>query len=303
MRFIRDLCSSRQHAGQPLLSFEFFTPKTDEGERSLFEKALPVLARVRPDFCSVTYGAGGGTRHRTLRMVDRIQRQFDLPAMAHLTCVNSTRDDLADMLGQAQALGIRNILALRGDPPAGQNAFTPPPGGFHHAFELVRFAREHGDFCVGVAAFPEGHLECREGREVDWDRLKRKIDCGADFVITQLFFDNAHYYRFRDHLTRRLGVTVPLIPGIIPIMSAGQIKRFTALCGASLPADLMARLEALGDDDLAVTEYGIDFAAQQCADLLKQGVPGLHFYTLNKSYATLRILCDLDWDLLPAKPQ
>jgi len=293
MRLVRDIYAHARAANRPVLSFELFTPKTEDGERALFEKTLPALARLQPGFCSVTYGAAGSTRHRTLLMVDRIQRDLGLPGMAHLTCVESTRQQIEALLGEAKALSIKNILALRGDPPAGEPVFARPPGGFQYASELVTLTREIGGFSIGVAGFPEGHLECKEGKLVDWDRLKAKIDCGADFVITQMFFDNAFFHEFRERLTRRLGVTVPIVPGIIPILNAGQIAKFTALCGAVIPEVLRARLAALAEDDAAVAEFGIEYASQQCADLLRHGVPGIHFYTLNKAQPSLRILRNL----------
>lgn len=293
MQSIRDLYVRAQTARVPVFSMEFFTPKTAEGDRSLFEKALPALTRFRPGYCSVTYGAGGSTRDKTLEMVERIQRDFHTPSMAHLTCVGSTREQIGSLLGDARARGIRNILALRGDPPAGTTAFVRPAGGFQFAHELVTLARQFGGFSIGVAGFPEGHIECREGKHVDWQRLKAKIDCGADYVLTQLFFDNAFFYEFRDYLTTRLGVTVPIVPGVIPILSGHQIKKFTMLCGSTLPGHLLARLDELGDNDAAVAEFGIEFATRQCADLLRQGVPGIHFYTLNRAQATTRILANL----------
>lgn len=212
--------------------------------------------------------------------------------MAHLTCVCSTVEQLRAVLLEARALGIRNILALRGDPPGGNGEFQKTEGGFEFSYQLVGFIREMGGFCIGTAGFPEGHIACKEGREVDWDRLKAKIDCGADFVLTQLFFNNADFFRFRDHLTKR-GVTVPVCPGIIPILSAHQITRFTALCGAALPAELVGRLEKYGDNDEACAEYGIQYATRQCEELLRQGVPGLHFYTLNKARSTSHVLRNL----------
>jgi methylenetetrahydrofolate reductase (NADPH) len=293
MRFIRDLYAQRKPADRPVISFEFFTPKTPEGDRALFEKTLPALARCRPGYCSVTYGAGGSTRDKTLMMVERIQRDFGIPAMAHLTCVGSTREEIVGMLREASSRGIQNILALRGDPPAGSGGFTKPEGGFQYAYELVQLTRQLDGFSIGVAGFPEGHLECKEGRHVDWQRLKAKIECGADFVVTQLFFDNSYFYEFRDYLTRNLGLRVPIIPGVIPILSATQIKKFTALCGSALPAALLARLDALGHDAAAATAFGIEFATQQCADLLRHGVPGIHFYTLNKAHSSLAIVQNL----------
>jgi len=292
MRFIRDLYAEKAKAGQPVISFEFFPPKTEEGERNFLEKTVPALARLQPDYCSVTYGAGGSTRDKTLMIVDRIQRGHGLAALAHLTCVGSTREQIRSFAEQARALGIRNILALRGDPPAGETEFRKPEGGFEFAAELVAFLRELGGFNVGVAGFPEGHIACQEGREVDWQRLKAKIDAGADFVLTQLFFDNGHFYAFRDYLAR-LGVGVPIVAGIIPIMSASQIKKFTALCGAELPAPLRADLDRLGDNDEAAAAFGIEYASRQCEELLGAGVPGIHFYTLNRARSTTQILQNL----------
>ena len=292
MKLIRDIHAAKKAAGQPVISFEFFPPKTDEGDRNLLEKTIPALLRLKPDYCSVTYGAGGSTRDKTLMIVDRIQREHGLTAMSHLTCVNATKEELRAVIEQARTLGIRNILALRGDPPGGNGEFQKTPGGFEFSRELVAFLKELGGFSIGTAGFPEGHIACTEGREVDWDRLKAKIDAGADFVLTQLFFDNADFYRFRDHLTKR-GVTVPICPGIIPIMSASQIKRFTALCGSKLPTSLLAKLDTLGDSDEAATAYGIEYATAQCADLLKNGTPGIHFYTLNKPGSTTAIVKNL----------
>ena len=246
IELIGDIFQAKRAAGKPVVSFEFFPTKTDEGERTLMEKTIPALAQLKPDFCSVTYGAGGSTREKTLDTVARIQREHDLTTMAHLTCVNATEPQTREVLEQARALGIRNILALRGDPPGGTGDFQKSDGGFEFSYQLVKLIREIGGFSIGVAGFPEGHVACKEGKLVDWERLKHKIDCGADFVVTQLFFDNADYFAFRDHLTKA-GVTVPLIPGIIPIGSAAQIKRFTALCGAKLPDALLADLERLGD--------------------------------------------------------
>jgi methylenetetrahydrofolate reductase (NADPH) len=293
VQFIRDIHAAREGSKRPVISFEFFPPKTEEGDRALLEKTLPALLLLKPDFCSVTYGAGGSTRDKTLGIVDRIQREHRFPAMAHLTCVNATKEQIGGVVAQARALGIKNILALRGDPVGGNGEFQKTEGGFEFSHELVRFLRELGGFCIGTAGFPEGHMACKEGKHVDWQRLKFKIDQGADFVLTQLFFDNADFLEFRDYLTRKLGVTVPICPGVLPILSTAQIKRFTALCGARLPAALLARLEQLGDSEEAVTEFGIEFASQQCEALLREGVPGLHVYTLNKTRATTAILRNL----------
>jgi methylenetetrahydrofolate reductase (NADPH) len=292
MKFIRDIYVAKRAAGQPVISFELFPPKTAEGERSLLDRALPALMHLKPDYCSVTYGAGGSTRDKTMRIVDCLQRQHGLTALAHLTCVCATREQIRELVEQARALGVKNILALRGDPPGGDGEFRKTDGGFEFAHELVTFLRELGGFSLGVAGFPEGHIACHEGKYVDWDRLKAKIDCGADFVLTQLFFDNRDFCEFRDYLTRR-GVTAPLCPGIIPILNAGQIQRFTALAGANMPARLLSRLEELGDNDDAVAEFGVEYATQQCEELLRQGAPGIHFYTLNKARSVAAILKNL----------
>jgi methylenetetrahydrofolate reductase (NADPH) len=279
-------------ARQPVISFEFFPPKTDEGERNLLERQIPALLVNRPDFCSVTYGAGGGTREKTLRIVDRLQREHHLTALAHLTCVNHTQAEILTLLEKFRALGCRNLLALRGDPPGG-GEFQPTPNGFEYSAQLVKFIREHGDFSVGTAGFPEGHVACKAGKHADWGHLAEKVAAGADFVLTQLFFDNADYFEFRDYLTARLGVRVPLIPGIIPILSATQITKFTQLSGAKIPADLRRSLDELGTDDEAALEFGIEYATRQCRELLAAGVPGLHFYTLNKAHSTVQVLKNL----------
>jgi len=218
MQFIRDIFSAARIPKRPVISFEFFPTKTEEGEQVLLEKTIPALMQLKPDFCSVTYGAGGSTRDKTLMIVDRIQRQHGLTAMAHLTCVNATTEQIRGYLGEARRLGINNILALRGDPQNGDGRFTPTDGGFEYSHQLVRFIREMGEFSVGVAGFPEGHIACTEGRHVDWQRLTHKIANGADFVITQLFFNNDDYFEFRDFLGG-LGVTVPVVP--MPATSPG----------------------------------------------------------------------------------
>ena len=243
MKFIRDIYAAKMAAKKPVISFEFFPPKTDEGVRNLFEKTIPALAEAGPDFCSVTYGAGGSTRDKTLMIVDRIQRRHGLTALAHLTCVSHTRDEVRAVLEKIRALGCKNILALRGDPPGG-GEFQPTPGGFEFASQLVQFIREQGDFSTGVAGFPEGHVANKIGKHDDWKHLKEKVDAGADFVLTQLFFDNADFFEFRDFVAGRLGVRVPLVPGIVPILSAAQITKFTQLCGAKIPAAAAKKIEA-----------------------------------------------------------
>ena len=292
MQFIRDIYASARPTGRPVLSLEFFPTKTDEGERTLLEKTLPALLAIEPAYCSVTYGAGGGTRDKTLGIVDGIQRKHGLPAMMHLTCVNSTRGELGSVLEEARSRGVMNILALRGDPPNGGD-FVKTDGGFEYSRELVAFIRERQGFSIGTAGFPEGHIAQRAGKLVDWKFLAEKVEAGADFVITQLFFDNADFYEFHEHVVGKLGVNVPIVPGIMPILTAHQTKRFVSMCGAKLPAPFLRRLDELGEDDEAVAAYGIEYATEQCASLLEYGVPGLHFYTLNKSPSTLQIVRNL----------
>lgn len=292
MQLIRDIYAARPANGRPVISFEFFPPKTAEGDRALLEKHIPALLQTRPDYCSVTYGAGGSTREKTLMIVDRIQRDHGLTALAHLTCVSHTREEVRRLLDQISALGCKNILALRGDPPGG-GEFQPTPGGFEFSKQLVQAIREAGDFSIGVAGFPEGHIACPAGKHADWQHLKEKIEAGADYVLTQLFFDNADYLAFRDHLTGALGVKVPLVPGVIAILNATQIKKFTQVCGARIPAALGMKLDELSHDDAAAAEFGIEYATRQCEALLQAGVPGLHFYTLNKAHSTVRVLQNL----------
>jgi methylenetetrahydrofolate reductase (NADPH) len=292
MEFIRDIYAAKRTANRPAVSFEFFPPKTDEGDRNLLEKTIPALLQTRPDYCSVTYGAGGSTRDKTLMIVDRIQREHGLTALAHLTCVNHTRAEVGALLEKIRALGCKNILALRGDPPGG-GEFQPAPGGFEFSSQLVKFIRESGNFSTGVAGFPEGHLACKEGKFADWEHLKTKVDAGADFVLTQLFFDNADFFEFRDHVSGKLGVKVPIVPGVISILNATQTIRFTQMCGAKIPPPLRAKLDALGNDEEAAIQFGIEYATRQCEELLRAGVPGLHFYTLNKSRSTVAVLKNL----------
>ena len=297
IQYIRDIFETAQVVRRPVVSFEFFPTKSEDGERVLFENTIPALRELNPGFCSVTYGAGGSTRGQTLAIVDRIQREQQITAMAHLTCVNATIDETCAVLEQTRQLGIKNILALRGDPPNGSSQFTKTEGGFEYSYQLVRRIRECGAFSIGVAGFPEGHVACNEGRHVDWRRLKQKIDNGADFVITQLFFQNRHYFECRDFLASQ-GVTVPIVPGILPILSTSQIKRFVGLCGAELPRPLVAELERRGDDDEAVSQFGVEYATRQCEELLQEGAPGLHFYTLNKARSTTEVVKNLALDRL-----
>ena len=293
MKLIRDIHASRLPGSQPVISFEFTPPRTDEGDRTLFEKTLPALSLLKPDYCSVTYGAGGSTRDKTLQIVERIQRDQHLTAMSHLTCVGATKTEIGSVLDEAYSRGIRNILALRGDPPGGMGEFTKTAGGLEFSSELVAYIKARNQFSIGAAGFPEGHMHCREGKYVDWQRLKTKIDCGVDFVITQLFFDNRDFFEFYEHMTVKLGVSVPICPGILPIPSAGWIKRFIPMCGAKVPVEVAKKLDQFGDNEEAVVDWGIEYATKQCEELLKYGVPGLHFYTVNKVKPTRAIMQNL----------
>lgn len=292
MKLIRDIHAARKPGSKPVISFEFFPPKTDEGEKTLFEKTVPALMKLNPHYCSVTYGAGGSTRDKTLGIAQRLQNDFNLLTLMHLTCVNATKEEIRAVVADAKARGIDNILALRGDPPGGTGEFKATEGGFEFSYQLVKFLKELGGFSIGTAGFPEGHIACKEGREVDWQRLKAKIDCGADFVVTQLFFDNADFFYFRDYLTK-LGVKVPIIAGVLPIMGAAQIQRFCQLCGAKIPASLLERLNGFAGDDEACAKFGVEFATRQCEELIREGVPGIHFYTLNKVPSTAAIMGNL----------
>ncbi len=271
----------------PSFSFEFFPPKDNEGFDKLFT-TITQLKPCQPTYVSVTFGAGGSTRTKTIDLVGRIKNEIGLESMAHLTCVGSDKEYIAAILDTLQAQGIQNILALRGDPPQGQEEFEKPENGFSYANELVAFIRANYDFCIGVAGYPEGHIECPD-KKADLDHLKRKVDAGADFIVTQLFFDNRYYFDFIDR-AQNLGIQVPIIPGIMPILNVKQVQRFTKMCGSTIPAWLMERLEAVQDDPETVRQLGIDHATEQCEHLLQEGAPGIHFYTLNRSKATLKIL-------------
>jgi methylenetetrahydrofolate reductase (NADPH) len=282
---IRDLIASNG----PVFSFEFFPPKTEQGERNLFH-TIDRLHELEPAFVSVTYGAGGSTREKTVELVRHIKHEIGIEAMAHLTCVGSGRDDIAVELQRLHDHGIENVLALRGDPPRDQATFVCPPNGFAFASELVAFIRACGlPFSVGGACYPEGHIECPD-LDQDLRHLKQKVDAGLDFAITQLFFDNRDYFAFVER-AHAAGVRIPIIPGIMPITNLTQIERFTALCGARIPDALRDRLAVVRDDEHAVRAIGIDHATAQCRDLLARGAPGIHFYTLNQSPAT-RAICE-----------
>ena len=278
-------------AHKPSISFEFFPPKSDEAAAQL-ERTIAELSPLAPAFVSVTYGAGGSTREKTLEIVSRIRRQTGIEAMAHLTCVGATREEIGAVIDRLSAAGVGNILALRGDPPKGEAGFTAVDGGFAYANELVAFIRQrHGAaLSVGGAAYPEKHVECASP-EVDLDNLRRKVDAGVDFLITQLFFDNRRYWEFCER-AYTAGIRVPILPGIMPITNAAQVDRWVA-CGASLPPQLAAELERRRTDPQAVTQLGEAHATAQCIDLLRGGSPGIHFYTLNRSTATKDVFSEL----------
>jgi methylenetetrahydrofolate reductase (NADPH) len=275
------------HTSKGRISCEFFPPKTDQGEANLWQ-CLQELQAIDPAYVSVTYGAGGTTQERTRRIVERIKAKTTLEPVAHLTCVGSTQDDLTTLLDQYHEAGIENILALRGDPPAGMDVFEAVAGGFSHATDLTRFVHQRGDFAIAVATYPEGHPESVGGVADDIRYLKMKQDCGASCAITQYFFENDAFYHFRDAAVAA-GVTIPLIPGIMPIANYSQIVRFSAMCGARIPGWLHERMAPAGDDLAQVKAIGLDIAVEQCRDLLAQEAPGLHFYTLNKAEMTLAI--------------
>jgi methylenetetrahydrofolate reductase (NADPH) len=276
--------------GEPVFSFEFFPPKTDEGERNLFD-ALEALRPLEPSFVSVTWGAGGSTREKTIGIVSRIRATHGLEAMAHFTCVGATTDDLHAALRQMRDAGIENVLTLRGDPPRGQETFVATEGGLSYATELTRLAAASYDFCLVGACYPEVHPEASDLAS-DLARLREKVDAGARVLITQLFFDNDAYFRFVEE-ARGAGIDVPIVPGIMPITNAEQIKRFTSMCGATIPPALLAALDQRRDDPDAVADLGVAYATLQCAELLARGAPGIHFYTLNRSPATRAILSAL----------
>lgn len=283
------ICDLFAH-GRPVLSFEFFPPKTDEGMGAL-EQTIGELVPLSPSFVSVTYGAGGSTRDRTLGLVGKIKNEMGLEAMAHLTCVGSTRDEIASVLDRLGELGIDNVLALRGDPPAGATTFEKTAGGFGYASELTAFVKNGWPFCIGGASYPEAHTES-EDKAIDLEHTRRKVLAGSDFLVTQLFFDNIDYFD-HVHRARALGIDVPIVPGIMPITNVGQVKRFTSMCGARIPRGLLKRLDGVAHDPEAVARVGVEHATAQCRGLLEGGAPGVHFYTLNKSPATREIFANL----------
>ena len=272
------------------LSVEFFPPKTEKGEENLFSE-IAIIKRLNPGFCSVTYGAGGSTRDKTVGLVESIHSECGLEVMCHLTVVGQSKVEARAILARLKEKGIENVLALGGDPPQGMTDWRPHPDGFHHAIELVREAMGFGCFSVAVAGFPECHPRATS-RAADLRFLKEKVDAGAVAVITQLFFENDDYFRFVEDL-RKLGVAVPIVPGVLPILSAPQVRRFAALCSSKIPPKLDRELAKVENDDGAAVEMGIEYASRQCEQLITFGVPGVHFYSLNKAYSVQAICKNL----------
>ena len=273
--------------GAPAFSFEFFPPKNEEGINTLFE-TVARLKQYEPAYVSVTYGAGGSTRRLTVELVRRIKAETGIDTMAHLTCVGADQAELRSVLDQLQEARIDNLLPLRGDPPKGETTFAQHEGGFGYASELIEFIRKDYDFCLGGACYPEKHPEA-ESMGADLANLKHKVDAGLDFLVTQLFFNNDDYFEFV-RCARELGIEQKIVAGIMPVTNYNQIKRFTAMCGAELPERLRVRLEEADGDSERIRAIGVANAIEQCRDLLNRGAPGIHFYTLNRSPATVQIL-------------
>ena len=275
---------------RPVFSFEFFPPKTDDGQRTL-ESTLEILKDDAPDYVSMTYGAGGSTRNATVDLTRWIKHDLGIEAMAHLSCVGEPETRLVEILDQIEEAGVENVLALRGDPPRGESEWQPHPGGLSYSVDLIRLIRERSELCVGAACFPEIHPDAPD-RVSDLGYALAKQEAGAGFLITQLFFDNELYFGFVEE-ARAAGISVPIVPGIMPITNLGQIKRFTEMCGATIPQELERELNGRADVPEAVAELGVAYATLQCSDLLARGAPGVHFYTLNRSTATRAILAAL----------
>ena len=272
------------------LSFEFFPPKTVEGIPAVF-RAIDRLKVYCPDFISITYGAGGSTRAFTEEITTEVKQRGELEVMAHLTCVAQTKEEVRGVLVRLDQVGVENVIALRGDPPRGQTTFVPAEGGFHHATDLIDHIRRNFQFGLAGACYPEGHQESPD-LQTDIKYAKLKVELGADFLITQLFYDNKDFFYFMDQ-AQQAGINVPIIPGVLPILSTGQIRRFTALCGATIPPDLDKQLDKYADDDDAARELGVEHATEQVRELWDNGVPGIHFYVLNRSYSVSKILSNL----------
>ncbi|MEO6835476.1 MAG: methylenetetrahydrofolate reductase [NAD(P)H] [Candidatus Tumulicola sp.] len=275
---------------RPFFSFEFFPPKDDEGSRRLF-RTIEALQPLRPAFVSITYGAGGSTRARTVALAKAIQQGTGITVVAHVTCTGAARGELRELFDDLARGGIRNVLALRGDPPKSAAKFEPPPGGFAHATELIAMLRRNYDFCVGAACYPEKHPEAASAED-DLAHLREKVEAGADFLVSQLFFDNGSFFEF-ERRARAAGITAPILPGLMPITNFDQIQRFVAMCGARIPPKLRVEMELRKGDAEAVEALGVAYASMQAVALMQSGVPGIHFYTLNRSPATRAIVSSL----------
>ena len=267
---------------EPTISFEFFPPKDAEAEATLFRDTVPGLKALGCSFISVTYGAGGGTRGTTFRVVKTLRDEYGIESMPHLTCVGHDRAALAGLMDEIHGLGFENVLALRGDPPKGQAEFRAVEGGFAYAVDLIKFIKNRQpNFCVGAACYPEGHVECRT-KHCDWDVAVAKVEAGAEFLISQLFYDPSEFLDMVGYLHGKRNLNVPIVPGVMPFLSAGQIKRIAGLCGAKLPYPVRQKLEQYAADDEAVRQYGVELSTRMCETLLKAGAPGVHFYCLNR---------------------
>ena len=273
------------------VSCEFFPPREEDGIPAVF-RAIDRVGAFNPDFISVTYGAGGSTRAFTERITMQVKQETDLEVMAHLTCVAQTREEVHDVLERLDEAGVENVIALRGDPPRGQENFVVAEGGFGHATELIDHIRANFDFGLAAACYPEGHTESPD-LDSDIRYAKEKVEKGADFLITQLFYDNRYFFEFMER-AHSAGIDVPIIPGVLPILNTAQIRRFTSLCGATIPPDLDSKLDQYAEDDNAVRELGVEYASRQVEELWENGVPGVHFYVLNRSYSVSRILANLN---------
>ena len=273
------------------VSCEFFPPREEDGIPAVF-RAIDRVSVYNPDFISVTYGAGGSTRDFTERITMQVKQETDLEVMAHLTCVAQTREEVHGVLERLDEAGVENVIALRGDPPRGQENFVPADGGFSHATELIDHIRANFDFGLAAACYPEGHTESPD-LDSDIGFAREKVDRGADFLITQLFYDNRYFFEFMER-AQGAGIGVPVIPGVLPILNTAQIRRFTSLCGATIPPELDGKLEQYAEDDNAVRELGVEYASRQVEELWENGVPGVHFYVLNRSYSVSRILANLN---------
>lgn len=284
---IRDLYDSPN----PTISFEFFPPKNDEAEAVLFRDTVPGLKQLKPAFISVTYGAGGSTRDTTTRIVQRIREQHGIESMPHLTCVGSTQGMLGNFLDEILKLGFENVLALRGDPPKDQPTFQAVEGGFSYATDLIRFIRGRSQISIGAACYPEGHVEARF-KHADWDIAAQKVEAGAEFLITQLFYDWSDFLDMEDYLRNKRNIKVPIVPGILPFLNAAQIKRFTSLCGSKLPSPIRKKIEQFAEDDESVRKLGVEVCTELCAKLMPR-VAGFHFYCLNRVPSSAEVLRNL----------